>query len=544
MNHKLAVVLIVVSLSLLAVSGSVIAQSPQPDPSAALGAAFTYQGRLSQGGVGANGAFDFEFYLFDALNGGSHLAGPIAFNDLVLSDGYFTVQLNFGSSPFGGQARYLEVRVKPGSDPGGFTILSPRQELTAAPYALYSLAAPWSGIAGIPAGFADGIDNDTTTFWSLSGNSGTNPASQYLGTSDNVAFELRANGQRILRLEPNSDGPNLIGGFMSNWISSGVEGATVFGGGRPAGIGYPNSVTDSFGTVSGGFYNQAGNNSGTVDDAKDATVGGGDFNTASGAGSTVCGGRINIASGSNSTIPGGYYNEASGDYSFAAGRRAKALYSGAFVWADSNDFDFSSASDNSFRARATKGFRLVAGIDAAGAITWSCAFTDGNSWSCTSDRNMKENFEPVDSRAILEKVSQLPVQTWNGIGADPNVRHMGPMAQDFFAAFGLGDDDKSISTIDLDGVALAAIQGLYQRSQDQAVQIEALQLQNANLEEENTVLKSQLSDIESRLAALERGGPVAVAQPLTAQLFQSPWLLLGGLAVVGVVILRRKAGVS
>lgn len=166
MNHKFFKFLIISIIVLLIATGSAFAQDPEP-AAAPLGTAFTYQGRLSQSGSPATGVYDFEFYLYDALNGGLQVGVPISFNDLTLIDGYFTVLLDFGASAFTGQARYLEVRVRLGSDTGSFTILTPRQALTAAPYSTYSLSSsyslstPWSGLTGMPAGFADGIDNDT-----------------------------------------------------------------------------------------------------------------------------------------------------------------------------------------------------------------------------------------------------------------------------------------------------------------------------------------------------------------------------------------------
>jgi hypothetical protein len=95
-----------------------------------------------------------------------------------------------------------------------------------------------------------------------------------------------------------------------------------------------------------------------------------------------------------------------------------------------------------------------------------------------SDRNIKENFSPIDPGQILTKVLALPVDHWN-YKADPGVQHLGPVAQDFRAAFGLGSDDKFIATVDEAGVALAAIQGLNQKVEamlrEQAGQIKALQ---------------------------------------------------------------------
>jgi hypothetical protein len=87
---------------------------------------------------------------------------------------------------------------------------------------------------------------------------------------------------------------------------------------------------------------------------------------------------------------------------------------------------------------------------------------DGSTWINSSDRNLKEDFAPVDPRSVLDKVTALPVQTWS-YKAQPGQKHIGPVAQDFHAAFGLGADATSISTVDADGVALAAIQGLNQK---------------------------------------------------------------------------------
>ncbi|MFQ5528596.1 MAG: tail fiber domain-containing protein [Thermoanaerobaculia bacterium] len=98
-----------------------------------------------------------------------------------------------------------------------------------------------------------------------------------------------------------------------------------------------------------------------------------------------------------------------------------------------------------------------------------------------SDRSAKENFEAVDAQAVLEKVASLPISTWNYRDNEDSVRHMGPMAQDFRQEFGLGATDKGISVIDTDGVALAAIQGLYQQLQDREAKLRGLEQTNSEL---------------------------------------------------------------
>jgi len=91
-----------------------------------------------------------------------------------------------------------------------------------------------------------------------------------------------------------------------------------------------------------------------------------------------------------------------------------------------------------------------------------------------SDRNLKEHVEPVDAQAVLAKLTALPIATWNYIADDPGVRHMGPMAQDFAAAFGLGADDRHIHVIDASGAAIASVQALYELVQEQGRQIALL----------------------------------------------------------------------
>lgn len=112
-----------------------------------------------------------------------------------------------------------------------------------------------------------------------------------------------------------------------------------------------------------------------------------------------------------------------------------------------------------------------------------------------SDRNLKENFSPADGREVLERLTAVPIETWNYKSDDPLVRHMGPMAQDFARAFGLGEDDKRIHTIDSAGVALAAIQALYAMMLDKDREIEALK---RRVEE----LRGELAELGSEPAPL------------------------------------------
>ena len=113
--------------------------------------------------------------------------------------------------------------------------------------------------------------------------------------------------------------------------------------------------------------------------------------------------------------------------------------------------------------------------------------------TCTSDRNAKENFAPVNAREVLAKVAALPITRWN-YKQDAANPHLGPVAQDFHAAFGLGLDDKHIATVDADGVALAAIQGLNEKVEEQ------LQARDAEIRE----LRQSLAELKGFIQSLAR----------------------------------------
>ena len=124
----------------------------------------------------------------------------------------------------------------------------------------------------------------------------------------------------------------------------------------------------------------------------------------------------------------------------------------------------------------------------------------------TSDREAKQQITPVDPEAVLAKVAQLPLSEWSFKSA-PTTRHLGPMAQDFRAAFGLGPDDRHIATVDADGVALAAIQGLHREVRGLHREVgglrDALKSKNQEIEE----LRHLLSEIRALLDRGERGVP-------------------------------------
>jgi hypothetical protein len=211
---------------------------------------------------------------------------------------------------------------------------------------------------------------------------------------------------------------------------------------------------------------------------------------------TVGGGSNNAASGGFATVPGGFNNVASGAYSFAAGYNAQATNTGAFVWSDGTGTPTASVTDNSVTMRASGGFQFFSGTSTNGVELQPNA----TSWSSLSDRNVKKNFAPVDGEAILSKLSQIPIQQWNYQWEnDSNTPHIGPMAQDFKSAFYPGRNDRSISTLEFDGVELAAIQGLNQKLEEQAGQLQAKDAEIQNLKAQSDALQKRLDKLEQTL---------------------------------------------
>jgi len=155
--------------------------------------------------------------------------------------------------------------------------------------------------------------------WALAGNAGTTPGADFLGTTDDVAFEVRVNDARALRIEPHATSPNLIGGHAGNSALSGVYGAAIAGGGES---GLENRVFDRYGVVGGGHDNQAGADDSDTTSQVYAVVGGGQRNRARATGATVGGGADNVASGMRSTVAGGDGNTASGGRAWVGGGQA------------------------------------------------------------------------------------------------------------------------------------------------------------------------------------------------------------------------------
>jgi hypothetical protein len=117
-----------------------------------------------------------------------------------------------------------------------------------------------------------------------------------------------------------------------------------------------------------------------------------------------------------------------------------------------------------------------------------------------SDRAMKANVRPADPQHVLDRVAAMSIGTWNYRTQDSAIRHMGPTAQDFHAAFGLGENDTSISVVDAQGVALAAIQGLNAKVDAQAA---VLAERDARIEEQSREIAAQRAEIAELRRSVE-----------------------------------------
>jgi len=272
---------------------------------------------------------------------------------------------------------------------------------------------------------------------------------------------------------------NQVGAFIGT-IAGGNEHSIGAGAGYSTiggGAGHRIGVNARTGTIAGGGENR-------IDDGSiRSTIGGGkDNQVGSNSSHSLIGGGLGNRIGGNAegaVVVGGISNRVDGAYGFAAGQQAQALHRGAFVWADASGADttplpFASGAPNEVALRATGGMRVVTGLDAGVPVSGVVVEAGSGSWSAMSDRNAKTDFEPVDVNGVLEEVAQLPLQTWRYRAEAEGLRHLGPVAQDFHAAFGLGSNDRWIATVDADGVALAAIQGLYRLVQEQQAEIAAL----------------------------------------------------------------------
>jgi hypothetical protein len=367
----------------------------------AQGTAFTYQGRLNDRGNPARGAYDFRFKLYADPLGNTQVGGSFVTNAIPVTNGLFLTAIDFGAGIFSGSNHWLEVDVKTNLA-GSYTVLTPLQAVTPAPYAIMANSA--SNLLGtLPAAQLSGTLQDSSlpaspTF------SGTVTANAFSGSGANVT------GLNPANLSAGTAGINISGNAATATTATSANSATTAGSATTAATAnnFSGALSgDVTGTQSATVVSTVGSvtaanvaggasaaNAATSADAANTIVrrdGSGNFSagtitanlagnadtatTAASANSVAAanitgtiapanlpnglGGSGNTASGGDATAAGGFNNTASGIDSFAAGNQAQATNQGAFVWADSQNAPFNSTNNDSFNVRAQGGVRLV-----------------------------------------------------------------------------------------------------------------------------------------------------------------------------------------
>ena len=278
--------------------------------------------------------------------------------------------------------------------------------------------------------------------------------------------------------------------------------ASFASGYQTTSIGYASTSMGNVTNASGYASTSMGNN----------TNASGNYSTAIGVGTVASGfvstamGFITTASGSYSTAMG-CNTTTSGGYSTAMGNNVNASNEGSFVIGDSPNSSslLYSQGSNSFSSRFRNGYYLYT---SATLGTGAVLFGGGNSWSSISDSTKKENFLPISGENVLKKIANMRTVTWNYKGQDPkSFRHYGPMAQEFFSAFGrdkLGviGNDTTIASADFDGINFTAVKALEKRTSELQTENELLKKRLAILEKSSSeimVLKAKMEQLEAFL---------------------------------------------
>jgi MprA protease rhombosortase-interaction domain-containing protein len=259
---------------------------------------------------------------------------------------------------------------------------------------------------------------------------------------------------------------------------------------------------------------------------------------------------FNTTAANTGSVAMGQYSVASGAASVALGYNAHTnARQGSFVFADRSVIDDgNSMTDEYFRAgvnhsanwRVSGGFRVFTSSNLSTGVTIQSGASVSNwgqsnaviststgaylstsgVWTNTSDSNRKHSIKPISGEEVLARLRKLPITQWS-YRNEGDVKHLGPMAQDFRALFGLGSDEKVIGTVDADGVALAGVQALETRTRKQASELEILKA-------ENKLLQERLNAMEKKTGINTAGFPLVTA------------LLLAGAGLTGFQLRRRR----
>jgi type VI secretion system secreted protein VgrG len=455
-------------LSLLMVIGCLLSTlNLQLSTAFAQGTAFTYQGRLNNNGSPANGNYDIAFTLYSASLAGTSLAGPVTNTAVVVTNGLFTTLVDFGNA-YTGTSNWLQIAVST-NGANAFSLLSPRQQLTPVPYAIFAADAVTAASAVTATTAATVTGNITDTQLSaniprLNGNNGFTGPNTFSGTV------TAANGNNLINGTftgggsglTNLNASQLVTGVVSNSVLPGFQGnANAIGGGVGNAIsgqdsailgGLDNTNNANQSSIGGGggnliqsgaYYSFIGGGGGNLiqtnaydsfigsgyhntvqPNAVVSVVGGGQWNTVqSNAPFAVIGGGLdNTNTAPYSTIPGGYQNLAGGKYGFAAGQQAQATNQGAFVWADSQNAPFASTNNDSFNVRAQGGVNFMtsgagAQVDGVSVLTAAPGSINGSEiddGGSSAYQSFQQIIQPVGGDTTLAFSNLTPIASTNG----------------------------------------------------------------------------------------------------------------------------------
>ncbi len=263
-----------------------------------------------------------------------------------------------------------------------------------------------------------------------------------------------------------------------NTVASGTNSVAMGSGTTAQG---PNSLAGGSSTRAIGSTSTAMGSSTTADGPNSLAIG---SSTQASGSSSMALGSASVAGGPNA-LAGGASSVASGSAALAFGAGARVVGSGgialgsravaagvgSFAFGDSSAGEVS-AGTNEFKVRASGGVFLFSNATLSVGVALA---PSRNQWLTLSDARVKHRFRDLDGEAVLTKITAMPVTEWSYTAQDEAIRHIGPTAQDFHAAFGLGEDPLRIGTLDADGVALAAVKALETRTRSQSARIEALE---------------------------------------------------------------------
>lgn len=429
----------------------------------------SYQGKLEDAGQPFDGSVDLRFKLFDAATAGQQIGSEILLNQVPVENGLFQVELDFGSSVFDTSPLWLAVRVD-GVD------LTPRQRLGAAPFAINAanggIEQVLAGFGLIGGGSGDSISLsvDSTLFQRRVSGS-CSPGSSIRTISSIGGVTCEADDAGALTLPFSGSASTSLSGEVLEITNTGSGNAIV---GRSSYEGGQTWIPAIYGV-------------------HESPIGPGDG--VQGTTETTFNGSAGVRGRALGTTGQVY-----GVYGFGRSPQGFAGYfrntAGPGLWVESNfgpDVVFEGVgvmqADSGFSLRTPNPSAISSALQVYGQSSSETLMNvagDGDlfisgSLTQNSDRYAKHAISPVDLDHLLERLRTVTVSTWR-FNDDPDTLHMGPMAQDFHAAFGLGEDPTGISAIDADGVALAAIQGLLQKVGSQQQRIEALEAELARRE--------------------------------------------------------------